>query len=233
MNIKAVLFDVDDTLFDREIAQAIALEILVKRFPELLGAFDMPRLKEAWQESDRLATAEFETNTPSEMLRDARSKEFLKLLGLPQDYVNEITLTYYDTYPTIYVPIPGAVALVQKLRPTYKIGIISNSYVDVQHRKLDTLGIRNLFSCIVLSEDIGIRKPDPRIFHHAAGLLQLPPAECLYVGDSYRNDVAGSRSAGMPSCWFNRGNHTPPGLPAAPDFQIRTLDEIEKLLLHR
>jgi HAD superfamily hydrolase (TIGR01509 family) len=81
----------------------------------------------------------------------------------------------------------------------------------VQLRKLDTLGIRHVFSCIVLSEEFGIRKPDPRIFFHAAGLLGVSPSECLYIGDSYKNDITGSRAAGMLSCWFKRGHSSLPG----------------------
>jgi putative hydrolase of the HAD superfamily len=230
MKIKAILFDVDDTLFDREQAQKVALEMLVKRFPELLGGFDIPRLRDAWQESDRISTVEFETNAPSEIVRDARSREFVRLLGISQEYALPLSTAYYDEYPAIYAPMPGAPELVQKLSRIYKTGIISNSFVDVQHRKLDTLGIRHLFECIVLSEDIGIRKPDPRIFHHAARLLQVTPQACLYVGDSNKNDVAGSRSAGMQSCWFNPGQHMPPGLPAVPDFEVKTLAEIEEFL---
>jgi putative hydrolase of the HAD superfamily len=230
VNIKSVIFDVDDTLFDRVQTQVIVLEIIAKRFPEIFGGFDMPRLMEAWLESDRIATMDFETNTPSNVLRDARSREFLRILGISQDYVTGISRLYYDEYPSIYAPVPGAIDLVQKLSRVFKTGIVSNSFVDVQHRKLDTLGIRSLFSCIVLSEEIGIRKPDPRIFHHAAALLQTPPSECLYVGDSYKNDIAGSRAAGMLSCWFKRGDSSQHGQAMAADFEIKALNEIGEIL---
>jgi len=87
MKVKAVLFDVDDTLFDREKAQATVLYILVKRFPEILSRFTPQQLMEAWLASDRIATADFETNIPSEILRNSRSRVFVRLLGISQDYV--------------------------------------------------------------------------------------------------------------------------------------------------
>jgi FMN phosphatase YigB (HAD superfamily) len=74
LNIKAILFDVDDTLYDRALAQNKALELIVKRFPVVFSNREMPRLMEAWQESDRLATIYFEANPPSEFRRNTRSR---------------------------------------------------------------------------------------------------------------------------------------------------------------
>ncbi|MEC8989819.1 MAG: HAD-IA family hydrolase, partial [Candidatus Latescibacterota bacterium] len=70
-------------------------------------------------------------------------------------------------------------------------------------RKLETLGLHDAFACILLSEEFGARKPDPSIFLEGCRQLQVEPARCLYVGDSYRNDVVGAAAAGMPCCWFN------------------------------
>jgi putative hydrolase of the HAD superfamily len=100
----------------------------------------------------------------------------------------------------------------------------------VQYRKLEAMGLRDLFSCIVLSEEFGIRKPDPRIFHQAALLLHMQPQECLYVGDSYINDVIGAKNAGMQACWLNRESATVPDEKIKPDYIITNFAELPVLL---
>jgi HAD superfamily hydrolase (TIGR01549 family) len=229
--IEAILFDVDDTLFDRACAQKTALELIVKRFPLVFGGCEMSRMLEAWRESDRFATADFEASAPSEVFRDTRTRKFLQLLHVQEDLVGAITEAYLTDYPSINAPIAGAVQLVKSLSLSYKVGVVSNSLPDVQYRKLETLGLRGLFSCIVLSEEFGLRKPDPRIFDYAAALLGTPPQQCLFVGDSFDSDVIGSKAAGMISCWFRRGKSPPVDANISPDFEIDELARIQEILL--
>ena len=101
---------------------------------------------------------------------------------------------------------------------------------DVQYTKLETMGLRDLFSCVVLSEEFGIRKPDSKIFHHAVSLLYLQPAECLYVGDSYIHDVIGAKNAGLLVCWLNSESLKPPDENIKPDFIVNKLEELLGLL---
>jgi putative hydrolase of the HAD superfamily len=119
---------------------------------------------------------------------------------------------------------------VKKLSRKFKVGIVSNGLADVQYTKLETMGLRDLFSCVVLSEGFGIRKPDSKIFHHAVSLLYLQPAECLYVGDSYVNDVMGAKNAGLLVCWLNPGSLKPPDENIKPDFIVNKLEELLGLL---
>ena len=110
------------------------------------------------------------------------------------------------------------------------MGIISNGSPDVQYRKLKTLGIKHLFDCILLSEKVGIRKPDPKIFWKATTSLAKEPEECLYVGDSYERDVLGAKKAGMRACWFNPRGLRLPQEDVEPDFEIGALDHIPEIL---
>jgi len=229
-NIKAILFDVDDTLFDRKTAQEKVLARIVQLLPQSFGRFEMSSLMEAWQESDRFASADFEASLPSRMLRDTRSRKFLELLGLGDDLIEDVTQAYLTEYPRVPAPVAGAVTLVRKLSLQFPVGVVSNSLPDVQYRKLETLDLRKYFSCIVLSEEFGIRKPDPRIFQHAATLLNLPPASCLYIGDSFNADVVGSKQAGMLACWFKQGQTPPADQTVKADFTVDNLAEIEEFL---
>ena len=84
--------------------------------------------------------------------------------------------------------------------------------------------------CIVLSEEFGVRKPDPAVFWHATGLLGREPEECLYVGDSYAADVVGAKKAGLPVCWFNPSGLHPAKVDVESDYEICTLVEILEIL---
>lgn len=230
-NIKAVLFDVDGTLFDRSLAQRRVLEVIVQQFPHIFGAFEMERVAEAFAESDRITTADFEAGIPSDGLRQKRSRLFLQLLDLQEhDLADAITEIYVRDYPTVDASMAGAVPLVKELSRQFIVGVVSNGLPDVQYRKLEAMNLQQVLSCIVLSEEIGIRKPDPRIFHHAARLLQLQPSECLYVGDSYASDVVGAKTSGMLACWLKRGQSVIPDERAKADFVISSLEQLGEIL---
>lgn len=229
-SIKAVLFDLDDTLFDRSKAQRLVLERILQRFPEVFGSLPPERVARAFEESDRLAVAEFYAGAPSDGLREMRGRAFLRLLGLREDFADRITTFYLLDYPAIITPVAGAVSLVKTVSRRFPVGIVTNGLPDVQYRKLETIGLRSIFSCIVMSEEVGIRKPDPRIFQHAAGLLETQPRDCLYVGDSYANDVIGAKRAGMQACWFSRNRPVHGDEEAMADFVVSRLGEVARIV---
>lgn len=199
-NIKAVLFDVDETLFDRNGAQLLVLEIIVEKLPEIFQNLEMERIVTAFIESDLETIRKFDAGAPSEGLRYIRSHLFLRALEISEDYADTVTDMYVREYPAVNAPMVGARAIVSELCKKYMTGVISNGFPDVQYTKLETIGLRQAFSCIVLSEELGVRKPEPGIFTHAADLLKVRPKECLYVGDSHTNDVVGAINAGMKVC---------------------------------
>jgi putative hydrolase of the HAD superfamily len=227
-DIRATLFDVDDTLFDREAAQSIVLKQIVTNLPGLFRNLEMERVEAAFFESDRITTREFDAGAPSDGLRNARSRLFLDLLDIPEEHAEKITVLYVRDYPKVNAPVPGAVKLLDELSRKVKIGVVSNGLPDVQYRKLDTLGLRHRFNCIILSEEIGIRKPDPRIFLLAAAKIGIQPQECLYIGDSYARDIVGAGQAGMMTCWFDRKQAAREKTGVSADLIINRLEELRE-----
>ena len=230
-SIRAVLFDLDDTLYDRKAAQIMVLELIVKRFPHIFGRFEKERVIEAFLESDSLLTINFNAGAPSEGIREERSRIFLEILGIREDIVDTITEIYVDEYPKLNAVMPGAFELVKELSGRYQIGVVSNGLPDVQYIKLESMGLRDLFSCVVLSEELGIRKPDPRIFHQAADLIKMSPADCLYIGNSYKDDIAGAKAAGMLACWLKSSPSSSPDGEYEADFVIGNLKDLTGILL--
>jgi HAD superfamily hydrolase (TIGR01509 family) len=228
--IKAIFFDLDDTLFDRVSAHRQAIDEIVGRFPELFQGLPHGAAFRAWEESDRLAMLDFNSGAPSQGLRDKISRRFLNLLGLPEEFAGEITAAYVEVYPRLARPVPGGPELVRRLSQQISVGVITNGLPDVQYRKLAALGILELLKCTVLSEEIGIRKPDPRIFQHAANLIGVPPPNCFYVGDAYLQDIVGARAAGMVTCWLNRSGARLSTPDPEYDFTITGLSQIPPIL---
>jgi putative hydrolase of the HAD superfamily len=227
--IKAILFDIDDTLYDRNKSQPLVLETITQSLPLVFGALDKERVLEAFLESDRTSTKDWEAGLHHNDIRDYRSKLFLKALNIPLEHAEAITEVYLQEYPFINAPVDGAAELVQKASSRFKTGVISNSMPDVQYQKIATLGFDAYFSCVVIATEIGIKKPDPRIFHHAAKKLKVLPSECLYIGDNYENDIAGAKGAGMATCWFHR-NNTDIENSADADYIVESLEEAKRIL---
>jgi HAD superfamily hydrolase (TIGR01549 family) len=228
-DLRAILFDVDDTLFDRQGAQLGVLDVVLRECGEAFVGIDKRTITEAFLESDRVTTWQYYGEVYTvEGIRLRRQRVFLELLGLNAAYAEELSEVYIEWYPRMDAPIEGAKSVVAALAQQLPLGIVSNGLPDVQYAKLETLSIRHLFDCIVLSEELGIRKPDPQIFWHAVELLGVAPEGCLYIGDSYANDVVGARRAGMRVCWFNPGSEAVQG-EVEPDVEVRELEEILRL----
>lgn len=230
-NVKAVLFDLDDTLFDREAAQKTTLEIIVKELPHIFNRFESEHVMDAFMESDRIISEEYDSGASSDGIRIWRSRLFLEILGIQEDISVSITEMYVNNLPKVNSPVPGVIETIKGLSGRYQIGVISNGLPDVQYEKLKSIGIYDMLSCIVLSEEFGIRKPDPRIFHHAADLIRIPPGDCLYIGDSYAHDIAGAKNAGMLACWLSNSPPASTNGECQPDFVIGKLEELTGILL--
>ncbi len=132
--------------------------------------------------------------------------------------------------------LDGARAQIERNRPLlarlserYRLGIVSNFYGNLA-TVCDNLGIRSLFSVIVDSTQVGLAKPDPRIFRRAVDELGLPPAAATFVGDSLARDMKGAREVGMRHIWL-AGEGVVRPQPCCPgDRVIRSLREVEALL---
>jgi len=228
--LKAILFDVDDTLFDRKQAQLNVLHIIVDSLPEVFNTLDFNRVAEASAESDRLTIAEFDAGATSDGIRDRRNKLLLKILGLPEIIAPKLSQIYVRELPACDTPVTGAIQLIRELSGKYELGAVSNGLPDVQYGKLKNIGVRDMLSCIVLSEEVGMRKPDPEIFLYTVRLLGRQPDECLFVGDSYISDITGAKKAGLYTCWFNRVGALPPDNELKPDYVVTNLLQILELL---
>lgn len=133
--------------------------------------------------------------------------------------------------PTKGILVPRAIEALDYLRSRYRLYILSNGFTELQTRKIQSAGIYDYFDGIVLSEDIGVNKPDRRLFDHALRMAGVAADEALMVGDDFDVDIAGARAAGWDQMYFNRLHAAHPApLPFVPTYVIHSLGEVPKWL---
>lgn len=114
----------------------------------------------------------------------------------------------------------------------YRMAIVSNfDYAPTAHDLIDKFGLRTFFEHIVISEEVGWRKPKPDIFIRALNLLGVKPEEVLFIGDNFDADVRGAKDIGMDSAWLNGKNLPLQDLTPEPDYIISSLPQIAEILL--
>jgi putative hydrolase of the HAD superfamily len=220
-DVRAVLFDLDDTLFDHRGCSQAALDA-VQRCHETLATIPFADLERA--HSRVLEELHPEVLAGRMPLEDARRERFRRLLGIAgltveEALVDRIAVTYRDRYRESRRAIRGAAALLRLVRQHARIGIVSNNLRDEQQQKLEVCGLDSLIDALVVSEEVGLSKPHPQMFSTALERLRCDPRHAAMVGDSWAADILGARAAGIRAIWFN-----PLGSPM-PD----TVDDVVQL----
>jgi 2-haloacid dehalogenase len=124
--------------------------------------------------------------------------------------------------------LPDAEAVVRALSRRADLCLVTNGISIVQRGRLSLSGIADCFSAILISEELGVAKPDRRFFEAACDALRLPPSDLLCVGDTPAADVLGARAAGIDACWYAPSGAPWPESAGAPDHIIRSLKELLK-----
>lgn len=196
--VKAVFFDFDDTLQSR--AGAFRLycdDFLTRYFPEVTGE-DKERMKDEMEEHVDGGYKSREEYWP-EMIALWNWQDAPELEVLVKDF--------NENFGKKVVMREGSVETLKELKNRgYKLGMITNGNSLLQNTKLDTAGIRDLFDMSVVSDDLGIWKPDKGIFEYAMNKLGVSAEESLYVGDHPINDIQGALGAGMNVLWMDFGS---------------------------
>jgi putative hydrolase of the HAD superfamily len=212
--IRAALFDLDDTLFDHRHSSRAALAAVHRSFASSVDFAEFERHHVHYLEEMHL-----EVLAGRATLDDARRERFRRVfaaLGLhldPAD-VHRAAAAYRDGYAGTRRPMDGAVELLVHLRGTVAIAVVTNNLLEEQRDKLRVCGLAGYVDELIASEDVGVSKPDPEIFHIALRRLGIAAGDAVMVGDSWRNDIAGAVAAGIRPVWFNRDGIDRPATPA-------------------
>lgn len=204
LDVKGIFFDFDDTLQSRKGAYRLYCEaFLSKYFPNISNEERLRKLDEMESHVDG-GYKDREVYFP-EMI------ELWKWDNHPP--MQELFDSFNYDFGKYIVMLPGAVDVLKELKSRgYILGAITNGVSSLQNIKLDTAGIRDLFDVVVVSGDIGIYKPDRRIFDEAIRRAGIKNEEALFVGDHPINDIEGALSADMQVIRMNYGDFKGKGL---------------------
>jgi len=219
--VRAVLFDLDETLFDRTGSLRRFLAAQHARISDLrdvpLDEFVVEFLKR-----DKRGTVPKTQVYPSLLDHFGKSSKALGQLLLDE---------YNQTFRNFAKAFPGLEELKQGLTERdLSTGIVTNGHVIGQNATIIALGLNGFFDTILISESEGIRKPDREIFLRAANKLNRQPSDCVFVGDTPSADMSGAQGAGMRTIWFPNGAIWPDSLSTKADAEIASLPDVLRVL---
>lgn len=252
MKKKLILIDLDDTLWDtwannkeslKELYTALEWGRYFSSFDTFFDEYYYPINHELWQRYNR------EEISKTELSLERLRLPFVKLLNqdkeLTQDSLKtlnnlvEDNESYWQSANDSFLRYigektglcAGAIQLIKYLHERYKVCILSNGFPEVQYTKLETSGLSPYVHAVVLSDEVGYNKPNPKIFHYALNLLGYTPSDSIMIGDSWSSDIEGAKNAEIDSIWYNRyALETPQDSLAHPIAVVQDLHELLSIL---
>jgi putative hydrolase of the HAD superfamily len=214
--LKAILFDLDETLLDRE--QSL-LNFISDQYDRLFTKYDVNK--------EEFCLKFVELDQRGYVWKDVVYANLIKFFSLQHLCPEDLVKDYLLNFAGHATPFPGLHHVLSTLkREGYFLGLITNGREDLQTSTIEALKIAPFFDIILISESFGIKKPDPRIFKHALNQLGVEPSNALYVGDHPINDVEASICCGMTGVWKKSDCWDGEGI----QYKIEELSDLLKLI---
>lgn len=230
MHYKNLFFDLDDTLWAFSHNARDTFEEMYRKYHYDLYFRSFQHFYDLYEQRNAELWAEYaDGKVTKDELNRQRFLHPLEAVGaadaaLAKAFSDE----FFAVIPTKSRLMPHAREVLEYLAPKYNLYILSNGFQELQCHKMRSAGIDGYFKKIVLSDDIGVLKPWPEIFHFALSATQSQLGESLMIGDSWQNDIAGARGVGMHQVFYNLSGRTE--FPFRPTYQISDLKELLQLL---
>lgn len=226
MQYKWLFFDADNTLFNFDLAQKNALSSMLEFFALNSGA----KQHQIYSEINKKVWHRFEKGMiKASQVSNLRFKLFFEAIGAQiEPYsASDKYLEYLSENRQLF---SGVEALLQMLSKTHNLLLITNGLKKVQRKRLANSPVTGLFKDIIISEEVGIAKPDKEIFQYALKRNKIEDkSKVLMIGDNLKTDILGAQNAGIDSCWFNY-NGSQNNSAIAPTYTINKMGDLPKLL---
>jgi len=205
--ITHLYFDLDHTLWDTDKNSEESLNQLFKDFSlQDLGIPSFTDFMDKYKShNERLWGLYAENKIGKDAVRVHRFMHTFQDFGIHnQEKAHQLAEEFVKITPSKKNLISGAIELLEALKGNYKLAIITNGFKESQHIKMAASGLDVFFDDVFISEEIGINKPDPGIFHYVMKKTgATSPEQCIMVGDTYQTDIVGANSAGMHAIHLN------------------------------
>jgi putative hydrolase of the HAD superfamily len=230
---KAVLFDLDDTLFDHTHCAREALEAIRTGYACFTSIAPDALARTHTQILDELHPQVTSGTLKLDAARQERFRRLFESAGFKADAAQaaDASLAYRRRYEEAWKEVAGASALLAAVRKRdLRIGVVSNNLLKEQEDKLRCCRLDQYVDALVVSGDVGVSKPDPRIFEIALEKLRCAPEESVMVGDAWDADIEGALAAGIRPVWLNRGGRQGPRADGNHVSTITALEPTSKVL---
>ncbi|MBK9400998.1 MAG: noncanonical pyrimidine nucleotidase, YjjG family [Bacteroidetes bacterium] len=225
-----IFFDLDHTLWDTDRnAEESLREIFIDQQLKEKGIPDFEQFHICYKNhNERLWGLYAENKVGKDAVRVHRFLNTLQDFQIHDPNIaHQIADHFVERTPNRKHLIPGALELLDQLHGNYHLSIITNGFKEAQHIKLKASGLDKYFDTVFISEEVGVHKPDPKIFNHAvkqAGAVHV--SDCMMIGDTYQTDVFGALNAGMTAV------HFAPGIEKSHELPVITIRQLNEILEH-
>ncbi|MFI2379223.1 HAD family hydrolase [Streptomyces sp. NPDC018964] len=231
MPIRAVVWDVDDTLFDYTTADREGMRAHLLAEGLMDGYASVEEALERWREVTRQQWTRFAAREVDyETQRRDRTRIFLDRPELTDTEADDWFQRYVTYYESAWSLFPDVLPVLEALAASHRHAVLSNSSLHVQDRKLRALGVHDRFEAILCAAELGVSKPEAGAFLAACDALSLPPDQVAYVGDHPEIDGRGAAEAGLLSVWIDRGKEWVAVEPPTGPRRIASLAELPAVL---
>ena len=240
---KAVLIDWDDTIGDFIGAAKLALQEMYDKYHlsdyfashEEFVSLYKPHNIELWDKYGKdLVTKAFlrVDRFLWPLLHGSKVGERQEAKGERQDLTalaEQMSEDFLHLTTAHFSLLEGAEELVRYLAEKYPLTVVTNGFVEVQYEKFDRSGLRDCFAHIVLSEEVGCQKPNPRIYEEALRMNGISAEEAVMIGDSWNSDIQGAINAGIDQIWIRKSQDPLPNGQSA-TYIVKSLAEVMEIL---
>ncbi|KJY82808.1 dUMP phosphatase [Vibrio galatheae] len=218
-----ILFDADETLFHFDAFKG--MQLMFSR----IGVEFTPSDYDHYQSVNKPLWVAYQNGTiDAQELKHTRFQQWANQL---ETTTSELNLAFLHAMADICTLLPGAKELMDALYGKVKMGIITNGFTDLQAVRLEKTGMSQYFEHVIISEQVGVAKPDAAIFSHAHEKMGAPcKSKILMVGDNQHSDILGGLNFGIETCWLNRAD-TPQDEAITPHFTVTSLHELKQILM--
>lgn len=227
---KHIFFDLDRTLWDFDAAAEVAFERIYEQYHlKDLGIPNAHEFHEVYHPlNERLWELYREEKITKDELNRTRFVLPLEHYGIHDTALaDHLSEDYVYWSPRIVRLVPGTMELLDYLKPKYHLHLITNGFQEVQDTKLSLSGMKPYFETLTVSEEVGVKKPNPEIFHYALRKAKATAEESLMIGDEMAVDIDGARAAGINQVFFNPSKKEEAGERT---FEVYNLLEIKNIL---